>query len=111
MRKNFTRQLLMLTTVLLVSKIEAQDFTFSQFYEQPLLRNPALAGVFTGDIRASMVHRSQWGSVTVPYKTSSLSIEHKLPMGGKNDYLTIASQMSVDVAGDLRLMIMILICL
>ena len=23
-----------------------QDLTFSQFYEKPLLRNPALAGVF-----------------------------------------------------------------
>lgn len=81
----------------------AQDFTFSQFYEQPLLRNPALAGIFTGDLRVSMAYRDQWGSVTVPYRTASLSIEHKIPVGSKNDILAIASQMSLDVAGDLSL--------
>ena len=56
----------------------SQDFTFSQFYEQPLLRNPALAGIFTGDLRVSMAYRDQWGSITVPFRTSSLSIEHKI---------------------------------
>lgn len=81
----------------------SQDFTFSQFYEQPLLRNPALAGVFTGDIRVAAAHRSQWGSVTVPFRTTSLSVEHKIPVGSKNDIVTIASQMSIDQAGDLRL--------
>ncbi len=81
----------------------AQDFTFSQFYEQPLLRNPALAGLFTGDLRVSMSYRDQWGSVTVPYRTTSFNIEHKIPIGKANDLLTIASQMSVDAAGDIRL--------
>ena len=81
----------------------AQDFTFSQFYEQPLLRNPALAGIFTGDLRVSMAHRDQWGSITVPFRTTSLSIEHKLPVGKNDDVLTIGSQMSMDGAGDIRL--------
>ncbi|MES2005128.1 MAG: PorP/SprF family type IX secretion system membrane protein [Bacteroidota bacterium] len=81
----------------------AQDFTFSQFYEQPLLRNPALAGLFTGDIRVSMSYRDQWGSVTVPFRTTSLNIEHKIPVGNAHDLITIASQMSVDAAGDIRL--------
>lgn len=81
----------------------AQDYTFSQFYEQPLLRNPALAGLFTGDLRVSMSYRDQWGSVTVPFRTGSLNIEHKLPVGKANDLITIASQMSVDAAGDIRL--------
>jgi len=82
---------------------QAQDFTFSQFYEQPLLRNPALAGLFTGDLRVSMSYRDQWGSVTVPFRTTSLCIEHKIPIGSKQDLITIASQMSVDAAGDIRL--------
>ncbi len=84
------------------SGIRAQDLTFSQFYEQPLLRNPALAGVFTGDLRVSMAYRDQWGSITVPFRTSSLSIEHKIPLQ-QNDVLTIGSQMTMDVAGDIRL--------
>lgn len=81
----------------------AQDFTFSQFYEQPVLRNPALAGVFTGDLRVSMAYRDQWSSVTVPFRTSSLSVEYKIPIGSKNDLITIVSQMSMDAAGDIRL--------
>jgi type IX secretion system PorP/SprF family membrane protein len=81
----------------------SQDFVFSQFFEQPLLRNPALAGLFTGDLRVSMSYRDQWSSITVPYRTTSLSIEHKIPIGSKHDLITIGSQMSVDAAGDIRL--------
>ena len=28
-----------------------QDINFSQFYELPLLRNPALAGILNGNVR------------------------------------------------------------
>ncbi len=102
MRKNLQTSLLFMA-VLSAGIARAQDFTFSQFYEQPLLRNPALAGLFTGDLRVSMSYRDQWGSVTVPYRTTSLNIEHKIPIGSKHDLITIASQMSVDAAGDIRL--------
>ena len=81
----------------------AQDFTFSQFYEQPIIRNPALAGVFTGDLRVSAAYRDQWSSITVPFRTSAVSIEYKIPVNEKNDYLTVASLMSVDAAGDINL--------
>ena len=50
----------------------AQDIHFSQFSETPLLRNPALAGIFSGDLRIQAVYRNQWNSVTVPYQTSSI---------------------------------------
>ena len=97
-------QLFQLSVILLTSYAgNAQDFTFSQFYEQPLLRNPALAGLFTGDMRISMSYRDQWGSITVPYRTTSLNVEHKIPVGSSHDLITIASQMSVDAAGDIRL--------
>jgi type IX secretion system PorP/SprF family membrane protein len=85
------------------TQLRAQDFTFSQFYEKPLLRNPALAGIFSGDIRVSAAHRSQWGSVTVPFKTSALSIENKIPVGNANDFVTLGVQMTNDVAGDVKL--------
>lgn len=80
-----------------------QDFTFSQFYEQPLLRNPALSGLFNGDIRVSTAYRDQWGSITVPYRTTAISIEHKIPIGKHDDVLTAGLQMSMDGAGDIRL--------
>lgn len=95
---------LLIISVWLVPSVGlCQDFTFSQFYEKPLLRNPALAGVFRGDLRVSAAHRSQWGSVTVPFKTTAVSIENKFPIGGANDFLTAGVQMTADIAGDIRL--------
>src|SRR6188768_749359 len=59
----------------------SQDIHFSQIFETPLLRNPALAGLFTGDVRIQSVYRNQWNSVTVPYQTTSLSGEFKRNIG------------------------------
>lgn len=80
----------------------SQDLSFSQFYEKPLLRNPALAGVFTGDVRISGVHRNQWQSVTVPFQTSGLSAEVKFPLRW-DDWITIGLQATMDVAGDIKM--------
>lgn len=82
----------------------AQDINFSQFYEMPLLRNPALAGTYVGDVRATSAFRSQWGSVSVPYKTVALGTEVKFALTqNSNDYLSVGLQMTNDVAGDSRL--------
>jgi type IX secretion system PorP/SprF family membrane protein len=81
-----------------------QDINFSQFYELPLLRNPALAGVYKGDMRATSGIRSQWGSITVPYKTSALGVEMKRSTGdNSDDYLSFGLQFTGDIAGDSKL--------
>jgi type IX secretion system PorP/SprF family membrane protein len=77
----------------------AQDIHFSQFFETPLLRNPGLAGIFTGDYRLQMVYRDQWRSVTDGYKTGSLNGEYKLPVGKADDFLTVGGQLLFDRAG------------
>lgn len=84
-------------------KAISQDIHFSQFNETPLLRNPALAGLFTGDIRFQAVHRTQWQSVTVPYQTTSLNGEFKLPVGKSEDYITIGAQILYDRAGTIAM--------
>lgn len=84
-------------------QVKAQDIHFSQFFEAPLLRNPALAGIFSGDIRFQAVYRTQWNSVTVPYQTGSLNGEYKLPVGTKDDFLTIGGQILYDKAGTVAL--------
>src|SRR5947209_1368176 len=94
--------LLFFTINLFVSGF-SQDLTFSQFYEMPMLRNPSLAGLFNGDIKVSIAHRSQWQSVTVPYQTSALGVEYKLPVLGYNDFMTLGLAASLDVAGDVKL--------
>lgn len=55
----------------------AQDIHFVQFQNTPLNLNPALTGMFGGDIRASVVGRNQWNSVPVGYKTITASVESK----------------------------------
>lgn len=78
----------------------SQDVGFSQFYDQPLLRNPALAGVFTGDVRFTASYRNQWQSVTIPYRTFGLSSEVKLPANFvADDNITFGLQLLKDVAG------------
>ena len=77
----------------------AQDIHLSQFYETPILRNPALAGIFTGDYRVGVVYRNQWSSITTPYQTGTASGEFRFPIGNHNDYLTGGLQLAYDVAG------------
>lgn len=77
----------------------AQDIHFSQFFEAPLLRNPSLAGIFTGDVRVQAVYRDQWTSVTNAYKTVSLNAEYKMPIGKADDFITMGLQALHDRAG------------
>jgi type IX secretion system PorP/SprF family membrane protein len=81
----------------------AQDVHFSQFTEAPLLNNPALAGVFSGDVRVNAIFKTQWSSVTVPYKTGLLSVEYKKHVGQGDDFATFGGQVIYDKAGSINL--------
>lgn len=90
--------------LMVLKENKAQDINFSQFYELPLLRNPALAGMFTGDIRFTADYRNQWASVSTPYKTQALSTDLKYAVSkNSNDYLALGMQITNDVAGDSKL--------
>lgn len=101
--KAFLQQLLLPILLLATFSATAQDIHFSQFTETPLLRNPALAGIFTGDVRLQAVYRTQWASVTVPYQTASLNGEYKKPIGRGNDFITIGGELMYDKAGSVAL--------
>ena len=77
----------------------SQDIHFSQFYEAPLLRNPALAGIFTGDFRVQTIFRDQWNSFTDAYRTGSLNAEYKWPIGKQDDFFTTGLEIFYDKAG------------
>ncbi len=94
---------LIILTFLFNPRLQAQDFHFSQFEQLPLLRNPALAGVFDGDLRVSGAFRNQWQSVSAPFKTSALNAEIKFPVFAGNDWLTLGISAVHDVAGDVKL--------
>jgi type IX secretion system PorP/SprF family membrane protein len=98
--KKFLSVFIVIGTLLLPSaRARAQDIHFSQFYEAPLLRNPALAGVFTGDYRIQTLFRDQWNSFDNAYRTGSLSGEYKWAVGKTNDYLTTGMEILYDKAG------------
>ena len=99
MKKLLIKKLLLCLAIFFAGEAMAQDIHFSQFYETPLYRNPALAGIVSGDVRVQTVYRTQWNSVANAYKTSSLNAEYKMPIGGADDYLTVAAQMFYDKAG------------
>lgn len=98
MKNKFFNLVLLLGGLLSVTKAGAQDIHFSQFFETPLYRNPALAGIVNGDVRVQAVYRSQWNSVTNAYKTASLNAEYKLPVTG-DDFITLGAQVYFDRAG------------
>ena len=56
---------------------DAQDMHFSQFYETSSLINPAITGV-ESHLRATLQHKEQWRSITVPFRTFAASFEMKI---------------------------------
>jgi type IX secretion system PorP/SprF family membrane protein len=88
---------------LLSTRGSAQDIHFSQFFEAPLLRNPALAGLFSGDLRLQSVYRTQWQDVSVPYQTTSFNGEVKLAVGKSQDFVTIGGEILYDKAGTIAM--------
>lgn len=97
--KKFITGLILVLLVLLMQGARSQDLHFSQFFEAPLLRNPSLAGIFSGDYRIQGVYRDQWNSFTNAYRTGSFNGEYKMPVGRSDDFLTVGMQILYDKAG------------
>ncbi len=99
------RPVLVAITLLLFSGISfAQDFHYSQFYNAPLHLNPALTGIFRGDIRAMGNYKSQWVDVPVDYKTVTLAIDKKfLKVSSKKGFVSGGVAFNYDRAGDSKL--------
>lgn len=87
--------------LLLASRVIAQDIHFSQFGKSPLNLNPSYTGFFDGDYRFSGIHRNQWKSVTVPFKTFSGSFDMKHSLAAnENAWLGAGLVLNSDKAGD-----------
>ena len=103
MKRFLLKYLLLIAVIICGGQLKAQDIHFSQMFETPLLRNPALAGLFSGDVRVQTVFRSQWNSVTNAYHTGSANMEYKLAVGRSEDFVTIGGQILYDKAGTVDL--------
>ena len=78
----------------------AQDPVFSQYTAAPVHTNPALVGLFDGEIRLSANYRDQWSSVLGqdPLRTYAAAGELRYNMGGR-DYLAVAADALQDAGG------------
>ena len=92
----------LMSMLMLVSSVQAQDLHFSQFFNSPLTTNPANTGFIPdGDYRLGINYRDQWSSVmTVPYKTMSAFGDVQLMRNRfENGWLGVGGVMLHDVAG------------
>lgn len=78
----------------------AQDVHFSQFDQNPLLLNPAYAGMYDGTFRFNLNYKNQWAALGNVYETYSASTDYiifKNSMGMKSTGLGVSAYQ--DVAG------------
>lgn len=94
-----------LTFIVVMSfQLQAQDIHYSQFGRSPLTINPALTGLYKGDIRFIGNYRSQWNKVPVNYLTFSGGVEQKfINTNLKNSLFSAGLNFNYDKAGDLDL--------
>jgi len=77
----------------------AQDVHFSQFYQNPILNNPALTGIFNEDYKVGVTYRNQWSSLATPFRTSVIDAETKVHLNNVNDYVSFGLLAYFDKAG------------
>jgi type IX secretion system PorP/SprF family membrane protein len=102
LNKNFRLVIVLLAAHSLWLAASSQDLHFSQFFNSPLLTNPANTGFIPeGDFRIGVNYRNQWASVTAfPYKTmSAFGDVQVMPNRDNTGWLGIGGQILRDVAG------------
>ena len=103
-----TRNLIAVTVALLgiffhKNSLHGQDIHYSQFYNSPLNINPALTGVFNGDVRIIGSVRDQWSQVPVPYTTFSGNYDQKYYTKNRDKgFFGFGAIFNYDQAGDAR---------
>ena len=89
--------------ILVASITNAQDMHFSQFYEAPLLLNPALCGAFDGGVAANVNYRSQWSHVPglAGFNTMDAAIQlHNLSKEADKYYISTGLSFYSDRVGE-----------
>ena len=87
--------------VFCINVLKAQDLNFSQYFNAPLLTNPANTGFNPDyDYRYGGNYRNQWASVGTPYKTMALWGDVQLFTNRfENGWMGLGGTILKDVAG------------
>lgn len=84
-----------------ITDTQAQSIHFSQFYNQPLLMNPALTGSDANIQRVGLTYRNQWASIPAPYSTLIGFYDRPiLACKMKNAHLGVGAMGYHDASGD-----------
>lgn len=79
----------------------AQDLHYSQFYNEPIVYNPAFTGIFNGDHRFMFSFRDQARNIPVPYLTFTASYDRKLfAKNSTNRFFGLGAFINYDEQGD-----------
>jgi type IX secretion system PorP/SprF family membrane protein len=91
-----------LLSFLLLPTVNAQDLHFSQYYNAPILLNPANSGLLQNrDWRAGINYRNQGATIPVPYNTFSFFSDFGLMRNNwENAWLGAGVAVWRDVAGN-----------
>ncbi|MFK8103117.1 MAG: PorP/SprF family type IX secretion system membrane protein [Saprospiraceae bacterium] len=92
----------MILIVLAPTWVFSQDIHFSHIHASPTLLNPAMTGLFNGDLRFIANVKSQWQSVTNAYSTFAGSLDGHIYEMGNRDVIGGGLQFYRDKAGDLN---------
>jgi len=99
MKTKFTLSVLVL--ILSFFQLSGQDYHFSQYFNTPLLLNPALTGFFNGDQRAGIYYRNQWKRIMNPYVTYGFGGDARLLSNSRQTgYLSGGLSVMKDQAGE-----------
>jgi len=95
------KRIIILTILLLPFLGKAQGIHFSQFYNAPMLLNPANTGMHTnGDMRVGINYRSQWLTVPVPFNTTSAFADFGINKAKEGNWLGLGVAFYQDKAGN-----------
>lgn len=88
--------------ILLTSNVlMGQDIHFAHIHASPTILNPAMNGVFRGDIRFIANYRDQWQSITNGYRTFAASVDMPLLSVNRSNAIAGGLVLASDKAGDL----------
>lgn len=101
--KTMKRNVLILSLLIAIKSLQAQDPSFSQFFSSPLNINPALTANINADWRAISNMRDQWIGPASPYVTGTVSfdtkvMQNKTPDGSENNFLGLGGMLMFDHA-------------
>jgi type IX secretion system PorP/SprF family membrane protein len=98
-----TRNFFGIILLSLATNAKGQDVHFSQFYENAMLRNPALTGIFSGDYKLGSNYRNQWSSVDAhPFSTGLASFESRIHINEEvPDFLSFGLTCIYDRSGSI----------